>query len=41
MYSYPLFEQLKAATPEFEEVTAFQAGGWRMSVRRQDVEKSC
>src|SRR6476469_2046037 len=40
MYSYPFFEQLKAATPEFEEVTAFQAGGWRMSVRRQDVEKS-
>jgi len=40
MYSYSFFEQLKAATPEFEELTAFQAGGWRMSVRRQDVEKS-
>jgi len=38
MYSYPLFERLKADLPEFEEVTAFQAGGARVSVRRQDVE---
>src|SRR6202789_2197949 len=35
MYSYPLYERLKAATPEFEEVAAFQAGGARLSVRRQ------
>ena len=27
MFSYPLFERLKADLPEFEEVTAFQAGG--------------
>src|SRR5437762_1493131 len=38
MVSFPLFERLKADTPEFEEVTAFQAGGARVSVRRQDRE---
>ena len=38
MVSYALFERLKAETPEFEEVTAFQAGGARVSVRRQDVD---
>jgi predicted permease len=35
MFSFPLFERLKAEMPEFEEVTAFQAGGARVSVRRQ------
>ena len=38
MFSFPLFERLKAELPEFEELTAFQAGGARVSVRRQDVE---
>ena len=38
MFSFPLFERLKAEMPEFEEVTAFQAGGARFSVRRQDVD---
>jgi predicted permease len=38
MFSYPLFERLKAELPEFEEVTAFQAGGARLSVRRPDVD---
>ena len=38
MYSFPLYERLKAATPEFDEVAAFQAGGWQMSVRREGVE---
>src|SRR5688500_12424401 len=38
MFSFPLFELLKAELPEFEEVTAFQAGGARFSVRRQDVD---
>jgi len=38
MFSYPLYERLKAATPEFEEVAAFQAGGGRLSVRRQGVD---
>jgi predicted permease len=34
-YSYPLYERLKAETPEFEEVAAFQAGRGLESVRRQ------
>src|SRR5438132_8792447 len=38
MVSFPLYERLKTETPEFEEVTAFQAGRWRLSVRRQGVE---
>ena len=38
MFSFPLFERLKAELPEFEELTAFQAGGARVSVRRQNVE---
>jgi predicted permease len=38
MFSYPLFERLKAEVPEFEEVAAFQAGGPRFSVRRQQGE---
>src|SRR6266853_21399 len=40
MYSFPLYERLKAETPEFEEVTAFQAGRARLSVRRQGVESA-
>ena len=35
MFSYPLYERLKAETPEFEETTAFQAGNWQTSVRRE------
>jgi predicted permease len=35
MYSFPLYERLKAETPEFEEVAAFQAGGAMQSVRRE------
>ena len=35
MFSYPLYERLKAKTPEFEQVAAFQAGGARLSVRRE------
>lgn len=38
MYSFPLFEQLKAAAPEFEQLAAFQAGLGRLSVRRQGVD---
>ena len=38
MFSFPLFERLKAELPEFEELTAFQAGGARLSVRRQGVD---
>ncbi|MDX2150396.1 MAG: ABC transporter permease [Bryobacteraceae bacterium] len=39
MFSYPLFEKLRAAAPEFEEVTAFQATTWRMSVLRPSVDE--
>ncbi len=35
MFSFPLYERLKAQAPEFEEVAAFQAGGARLSVRRE------
>jgi predicted permease len=35
-----LYERLKAATPEFEEVAAFQAGRWRLGVRREGVEST-
>ena len=38
MFSFPLFERIKADVPEFEELTAFQAGMGRMSVRRQGVD---
>jgi predicted permease len=38
MFSYPLFERLRTEMPEFEEVTAFQAGGARVSVRRVDAD---
>src|SRR6201992_1378984 len=34
LYSYPLFLRVKAAAPEFEEITAFQAAGVQFSVRR-------
>src|SRR5262249_39019992 len=40
MYSFPLYERLKAAAPEFEEVAAFQAGRGRLSVRRQGVDQA-
>src|SRR5690349_2172781 len=38
MYSFPLYERLKASAPEFEELAAFQAGGGRLSVRREGVD---
>src|SRR5213595_1370170 len=38
MFSFPLFERLKADLPEFEQLTAFQAGGFRASVRRPGID---
>ncbi|MBP7776228.1 MAG: ABC transporter permease [Acidobacteria bacterium] len=35
MFSFPLFERIAADVPEFESLTAFQAGSGRMSVRRE------
>jgi predicted permease len=40
LFSFSLFERLKAEAPEFEEVAAFQAGHWQMSVRREGVEST-
>lgn len=34
-YSFDLYQRLKAAAPEFEQMTAFQAGNWDQSVRRE------
>ena len=38
IFSFPLYERLKTETPEFEELTAFQAGRGVLSVRRQGVD---
>jgi predicted permease len=40
MFSFPLYQRLKAETTEFEEVAAFQAGRGRLGVRRQGVESA-
>ncbi|MBP1634127.1 MAG: efflux pump, inner rane subunit [Acidobacteria bacterium] len=40
LYSFPLYQRLAAETPEFEEVTAFQAGGARFGVRREGVDQA-
>jgi len=40
MVSYPLFERLRAEVPEFESLIAFQAGGNRLSIRRQGVDSA-
>src|SRR6266542_4478361 len=39
MYSFPLYERLKASAPEFEEITAFQSVPWRFGVRREAVDR--
>jgi predicted permease len=40
MFSYPLYQRLRDAAPEFEEMAAFQAGGGRLGVRRAKVEQA-
>lgn len=40
MYSYPLYERLKVAAPEFEQVAAFASTTWDFSVRRARVESA-
>ena len=40
MFSFPLFERLKAETPEFEQLAAFQAAGAHVSVRREGVDST-
>jgi predicted permease len=39
-FSFPLFERIKAETPQFEDITAFQTSVGRMSVRRQGVAEA-
>jgi predicted permease len=39
-FTFPLFERLKAETPEFEEITAFSTFVGRLGVRRQGVEQA-
>ena len=39
-FSFPLFERIKAETPQFEEITAFSTSVGRMGVRRQGVEQA-
>ena len=38
MFSYPFYELMKKNTPEFEELAAFQAGGWQVSTRRSESD---
>jgi len=40
MFSFPLFERLRAEVPEFESLSVFQAAANRMAVRRQGVENA-
>jgi predicted permease len=39
LFTFPLYERLKASTPEFEELTAFQAAPVQFSVRRASRER--
>ena len=38
LVSFPLFERLKSEAPEFDQLTAFQAGGSAVSVRRPRID---
>ena len=40
VFSFPLYERLKAGAPEFEDLTAFDWGGNLLSVRRQGAEEA-
>jgi len=38
MFSYPFYELIQKNIPEFEELAAFQAGGWQISARRGESD---
>jgi predicted permease len=38
IFSFPLYQRLRAETPEFEDITAFDWGGSLLSVRRQGAK---
>src|SRR4029077_17816812 len=40
LFSFSLYERLKAEAPEFDQLAAFQAGTPRMGIRRQGVDQS-
>lgn len=40
MVSFPLYERIKAATPEFASMTAFQAGMARLTARREGTSEA-
>jgi predicted permease len=39
LFSFRLYEKIKAAVPEFEELAAFKAGSGQFSVRRSGLER--
>ncbi len=39
LFSYGLYQRFKDASPEFEQLSAFQAGGTQISVRRGDTNQ--
>ena len=39
MFSYPFYLRMQQNTPEFEELAAFQAGGWQLSTRRGETDR--
>ena len=39
MFSYPFYLRMQQNAPEFEELAAFQAGGWQFSTRRGESDK--
>src|SRR6476659_11496528 len=38
LFSFALYERLKAESPEFDQLAAFQAAAPRMGVRRQGID---
>jgi hypothetical protein len=39
MFSYAFYQQIEKNAPEFEQLTAFQAGGMVLSVRRAEADR--
>jgi predicted permease len=39
MFSYPFYLRMQQNAPEFEELAAFQAGGWQFSTRRGESDR--
>ena len=39
MFSYPFYQRMLQNAPEFEQLAAFQAGGWQISTRRSETDR--